>query len=159
MVYFKTQHGTFIETSHPEHWKEATRITKTEYLSGTFNDAHASLLKLLRPGSIIYTMVTHVARSGMSRSIKCVYIKDNKPRDISYLIAIVLRSQLDYQNSGVKVGGCGMDMCFHIVNQLSYCLHGHDDKGEAIEAGEAGRPFTPRHGHYRAGYSLENASL
>lgn len=53
-----------------------------------------------------------------------------------------------------------MDMGFHLVNSLSYALHGHKDRGaDAIEKSKIGHPFTPRRGHFRAGYSLKHEWL
>lgn len=79
-------------------------------------------------GSTLYTIVTHVAASGMSRSIRVLTIRDNAPRDVSYLAAKVLDYRLDEKNGGLRVGGAGMDMGFHVVNSLSYALHGFEKK-------------------------------
>lgn len=82
----------------------------------------------LRPGTEVYTSISHVSKSGMSRSIKLYYMYvdiDEKPhiREISYLASQAMNDKLDNKNGGIKVQGCGMDMGFHIVYNLSYTLY------------------------------------
>lgn len=121
-------------------------------------DARALLAKYCPPGTVVYTSLVKVARSGMSRQI-ALHVMDCKHNEIRPITWAVSRLLGLGTNNGtgsawaVKVSGCGMDMGFHVVNSLSYALHGHKSKGaDAIAA--SGRPFTPRRGHYRAGYSL-----
>lgn len=94
-----------------------------------------------KKGATVYQSVTHVARSGMSRSITNMVIVENEPVKIDWAVARVLGESCDGKNGGVKVGGCGMDMGFHIVNYLSYALHGHHNT------------------HPLAGYTLEHRWL
>lgn len=120
-------------------------------------------LKLLRkwckPGTKVYTVLRNVSRSGMTRHIDMYCFHKG---DKLYLSGYAARV-LDYRiaaRGGLVVGGCGMDMGYHLVNSLSYALHGMKDKGEAIDSGVRGRPFwKPRPGHYRAGYSLNHEWL
>lgn len=120
------------------------------------NAALAALQKYCKPGTTIYTILRHVARSGMSRCIDLYVYRNNQPVRLSGLVAAVLGMTLDKKWTAINVGGCGMDMGFHLVMNLSYALHGHKSKGDGIEADEMGAPFTPRIGHYRAGYSLRH---
>jgi len=58
-------------------------------------EAREALLEILKPGATVYTSCSHVARSGMSRTIElCVPV----------------------------VGGCGMDMGFAVVYDLGLSL-------------------------------------
>lgn len=106
-------------------------------------EAIAELRKMLPPGSTVYTIVTHVAKSGMSRHIRlyCLGEFDGRPGLlwISNYVARALGYSQDHRRGDLKVGGCGMDMCFDVVHSLSYALHGH--------AGE------------RSGYSLRKEDL
>ena len=68
----------------------------------------------------VYTSVQHVSKSGMTRDIKLISILDNEPFCINYLVAGALDNKI--KNGGVRVGGCGMDMGFHIVYELSQVL-------------------------------------
>lgn len=70
----------------------------------------------------VYHSVTHVSRSGMSRSIKFYIIRDGQPLSIDYLMAASGTGSLDNKNGGIKVHGCGMDMGFNSVYNLSWHL-------------------------------------
>lgn len=87
------------------------KVSKTEY-----EESKKMLLESLKPGDTIYTQVTHVSRSGMSRRIKLHTIKDNAPYFLTYHAARVLGWPSN--DAGIRADGCGMDMCFHTVYTL-----------------------------------------
>jgi hypothetical protein len=96
-------------------------------------EAVATLRRMgVKPGASVYTIVTHVARSGMSRHIRC-YIptrdtftdRDGRKRvqqgitDITGLVANACGFRRARGSRwDLVVGGCGMDMCFHVVYTL-----------------------------------------
>lgn len=85
------------------------------------SEAKEKLRTMLSAGDTVYTRVDNVARSGMSRRISLFVIRDNEPLNITYLAAHAMGDGAKYDRSryyGIRVDGCGMDMCFHIV----YCL-------------------------------------
>lgn len=82
------------------------------------------LKKHLVPNHNIYCFVMHVSSSGMSRVIKTCAIIDGELMDISYYVAKTLGWRLDKHGRGVIVQGCGMDMCFHTIYELSYAVFG-----------------------------------
>jgi hypothetical protein len=123
-------------------------------------EALANLRKMLPPGTRIYVSNVHTSRSGMMRTLKLYKAEGGSIRWIScYWVAAAIGWSVDEQREGVKVSGCGMDMGFHLVNTLSYALHGMKDHGDGAKPENAGRPFQPRRGHYRAGYSLTHEWL
>ncbi len=84
---------------------------------------------LLTPGDTVHTILRHVSRSGMSRRISTIYIKAAKPGDIAEQwnaepyditpgVARVLELPYNYNQEGMRIDGCGMDMGFEIVYQL-----------------------------------------
>lgn len=78
------------------------------------------MLASLKPGDTVYTSVRHVSRSGMSRRIR-LYITDGDGiQDITWAVARILGDPMNDQ--GLSVGGCGMDMCFATVYNLSSAL-------------------------------------
>jgi hypothetical protein len=84
--------------------------------------ARRKLAGLLTPGQTVYTSCTHISRSGMMRHIKVCIIaidRDGKPyiRNISALTADAIGFSTT-QAGDIKVGGCGMDMGFHVVYSL-----------------------------------------
>ena len=119
-------------------------------------EAIRELRKLLKPGARVFTILRHVSRSGMQRRIDVYTIRKNAPVWITGYVGKALGYR-HHRQGGLVVDGCGMDMGYHLVNSLSYALHGMKDKGDAVSAGERGIPFgKPRPGHYRAGYSLRH---
>lgn len=85
-------------------------------------DSLATLRAMLSPNDTIFTVTRHVSSSGMSRSIDCYVIRDNNPLWISRHVANVTGHGWDAKREAVKVGGCGMDMGFHVVYSLGYAL-------------------------------------
>jgi len=115
------------------------------------------LRALLPPGSIVYTTLNHVSRSGMQRAISTYIIIDNDIRDISYDVAEVIGNTI-HNKGGIKIDGCGMDMGFKIVYQLSYALYpdGFECTGPNCTSNDhfnGDRDYTPHH-HNSGGYAL-----
>lgn len=81
------------------------------------------LRELLPPGSTVFTKLNHVSRSGMTRSIEVMVFRDNQPVNITGRVAEVLDYKIHSKHYGLKVGGCGMDMGFHVVYGLSGALY------------------------------------
>ena len=66
----------------------------------------------------VWAKINHVSRSGMSRNIDFLLIINNRPYNISARVADLIGYGLAKDGS-IKVGGCGMDMAFHVVYTLS----------------------------------------
>lgn len=93
------------------------RATKEQQIK-----AREYLLEDLKPGDTIYTILKHVSSSGMYRVIDAYLIKDNRPLRLTWNIAAVLGLHYNDNHEGIGVSGCGMDMGFHVVYELSYAL-------------------------------------
>lgn len=78
-------------------------------------------------GTMIYTIVKHVARSGMMRRIAPIVVVDGIARNISALVSDVLGWKWT-DDDAIQVSGCGMDMGFHLVSRFSEEVYGHYDK-------------------------------
>ncbi len=85
-------------------------------------EAVENLREILKPGDTVYTILRHVSRSGMTRYIDVYVFRDNEPRYISYWASKVLDWKMSRTQEGIKIGGCGMDMGFHLVYSLSHRL-------------------------------------
>ena len=100
-------------------------------------EAIATLRKMgVKPGETVYTNVTHVARSGMSRHIRCYFVTRNTStsRDgrkgishgITDITGLVSNACGFTRSRGSRwdlaIGGAGMDMCFHVVYTLGRVL-------------------------------------
>ena len=86
-----------------------TREEVIEYLKSSLKD-----------GDTIYTSVQHVSQSGMTRDIKIINIKENRPYNYNYYVSKALGYRI--KNNGVRIGGCGMDMGFALIYNLSRTL-------------------------------------
>lgn len=86
-------------------------------------DALEYLLKMLPPGSTAYTVQRHLSRSGMHRLIDVYAIQDGEPQWLTGYVARVTGFKLDKEREALRVGGCGMDMGFHVVYELSHRLY------------------------------------
>lgn len=102
-------------------------------ITDTKKQEQIDLLKKWMPeGSTIYTILRSVSASGMTRHISLVIPwKDEVTGNLgfihpNYSAAKALGWKLTTKNGSdaIKVGGCGMDMGFHLVNSLGYALYG-----------------------------------
>ena len=100
-----------------------------KYTKEEIAEAIESVKKWAPPGTVVYTRLNHVSRSGMSRSITPLIIRDNEPFYLAWTTA-VLFGQVRDKYDGLKIGGCGMDMGFHLVYTLSRIVY---DDGNALE--------------------------
>lgn len=120
------------------------------------------LRRILGLGGTVYTVLRHVSRSGMSRRIDLYAMDPNggNPQFLTGWAAAVMGVRWDHEGGGIVVGGCGMDMGFHIVNNLGFalwpegfkCLGQHHDcpyPGAHHERGE-------HHGKHSGGYALRH---
>jgi hypothetical protein len=102
-----------------------------KYTKAEVAEQKANLLNWLKPGDTVYTIIESVSRSGMQRQIRVVFpvVKDGEFSHFihpNYAVSRVLgRSQAKTGNGdGVICKGCGMDMGFDLVYQLSHLLFG-----------------------------------
>ena len=81
------------------------------------------LREILKPGDTVYTVLRHVSRSGMQRAINVYTIKDGEPRWIAFQVAQATGFTYSEKYECLSVNGCGMDMGFHVVSNLSAVLY------------------------------------
>jgi hypothetical protein len=103
-------------------------------------DRNYAIEKLLtyyvKPGTKVYTILRHVSSSGMSRNISLVIADGNDIADITYYTAQALGDKLieSKGHRAIRVNGCGMDMGFHLVYNLSSVLFtGQDRAGYVLK--------------------------
>lgn len=108
------------------------------------------LRQILPVGTDIYSVVRSVSQSGMSRKISFFVVDNGDIRDISWHVANVLDYRVDPNNFALKVGGAGMDMCFHVVYSLGRALFGDRERERANDSGVAARD---------AGYAFNSRTL
>lgn len=85
-------------------------------------EAITKLHELLKPGDTVHCILRHASRSGMTRAISPVIIRDGEPVEIDYLVGPAIGYKFNRDHSGLTVEGCGMDMGFEMVYNLGRVL-------------------------------------
>lgn len=85
----------------------------------------------------VYTILRHVSASGMYRAIDMYIIAENTPLRITWSACKVMGQKYDKKHEAAGISGCGMDMGFNLVYNLSvrlYCPDAYDhDKAYYLE--------------------------
>ncbi len=137
-------------------------IMATKKQQSEREEALAKLREWIKPGDIVHTILRHVSRSGMQREIGIVLLKDGTDLHPNYLVAKALGERIG-KRDGVIVGGCGMDMGFHIVYNLGRALwpDGFECAGKNCHSNDhtnGDRNYKPHH-HNDGGYALRHRWL
>lgn len=120
-----------------------------KYSKAQIAESHAQLRKWLKPGDTVHTIVDHVARSGMRRSIRVLILRDGEALHPNHAVSVVLGLSRAKRGDGMIVGGCGMDMGFHIVHSLGYALFGPEaEHGTGKAANALRRAILKADRHY-----------
>lgn len=129
----------------------------------------AHLRSLLKPGDTVYTTLRHVSRSGMNRRITLCVGDGKAVTNITWHAAHALgdpiKNRAGYvQDVGISVSGCGMDMGFNLVYNLSRVLfpQGFDCIGERCPSNDhsnGDRNHAPHKHTGDGGYALRHAWL
>ncbi len=113
-----------------------------------------SLRKIIKPGDTVYTILDHVSRSGMSRNIRVVvpYTDDDGAVGHwhpNYNVGLAIDARRAKNGDGLVMGGCGMDMGFSLVSNLSAVLY---PEYKCLGKGRARRRRCPSnyHSNYRS---------
>lgn len=91
----------------------------TKYTKEQIDNAQNMLNKFLKEDMQVYTTVHSVAASGMSRKMSLYIVHDDGIMNITFWVAAVLGLKMDSDHK-LTISGCGMDMGWKIVNDLSY---------------------------------------
>lgn len=128
-------------------------------------DAIEALRETFPPGSKAYTLLAHMSRSGMRRSIKVLapavvedrYGQRQGIMDVSWQVVRAVGWQFDQRNGGVIVDGAGMDMGFHLVYTLSRVLYrdGFDCIGDGCPSNDHANREERAH-HVDGGYAIRH---
>jgi hypothetical protein len=126
--------GTHPETVHPGKGKPCPLPTAprdrypgeslARYLA--FVEGWYGLRRHLRPGDTVSLVLRHRSTSGMLRRISPILAdRDGYTLNLDRYAAMLYDAPPADAGEGVKVGGCGMDMGFHLVYELSHALYGN----------------------------------
>jgi hypothetical protein len=133
MKYIKTKEGQIYRVHNPETWDGSTVLSDKAGKAAHREQQKAKLRDWIKPGATVYTVLKHVSKSGMSRRIKPLIIHpDGEIMNISGIVSDVLEWRW-HDDGSVIVGGCGMDMGFHLVYCLSSTLFRDQGDGYALK--------------------------
>jgi len=106
-------------------------MTKAQDKQNEIDNAIKHLKTMIKAGATVYTVCHHVSSSGMMRHISCYIAYKGAVVNISYYVAKAIDYKQNKDNGALVVGGCGMDMGFHVVYALSRTLfkRGFTSKG------------------------------
>ncbi len=83
----------------------------------------------------VYTVLRHVSSSGMSRDISLFTVHEGRLWNVTYLAGKAIGETVRDRKGQwvIRVNGCGMDMGFHLVYELScYVYAGQDRAGYVL---------------------------
>ena len=135
----------------------------TKYTKSEVEEATQKLKTLLKPGDVVYSLLTHRSRSGMSRRFRLFIARNNEIEDITFWAGRVMGWSLNDDHE-LRVSGTGMDMGFHTVYSLSnhlfpdgYQCTGKDENTHTYcksnDHSNGDRDYSP-HLHRSGGYAL-----
>lgn len=108
-----------------------TKLTKAEAVQRKA-ESLAFLRKHLKPGDTVYTLISHVSRSGMSRDVRLFMpylVKEHDGREVPRIMSITWHvanatgaTPLDRGEWVIGMGGAGYDAGFECVYRLGHAL-------------------------------------
>ena len=135
--YLSTTDNHVYDFSHEpsgQNWQKLSQAKGKELEKQQAIDSLRNIFNLMPPEKrVIYCVLRSVSASGMSRVIDFYTIENNKPQYLSGLIRMALGYRMA-KNGGLVVGGCGMDMGFHVVYSVASVIYGGDRGGYEIKS-------------------------
>jgi hypothetical protein len=133
--------------------EKETAMTKKAEVEAAKNVARTRLLEILKPGDTVYCIIRHVSASGMQREIS-LYVKAEDGMVWLDGYVSTLMGTRRGKRDGLVVSGCGMDMGFALVYELSHALF---PEGFAVEG--RGRNGDTSGWDKNGGYALKHSWL
>ena len=122
----RTPSGDVFSTSFPEYHKECEQLTRAEGEKIYRAQVLADTKKKIKPGQTIYCTFRSVSASGMQRRISLHTIHKGKLIPLDHAASVLTGRTLS-DKGGIVCHGCGMDMGFEIVYNLSMALFCPDE--------------------------------
>ena len=134
--YLSTSDNRVYDFNHQpsgDDWQQVSQAKGKALEKQQAIDSLKNIFALMPPEKrVIYCVLRSVSKSGMSRTIDFFTIDNDRPQHLSGLIKMALGYRWA-KNGGLVVGGCGMDMGFHVVYTVSSVLHGGARGGYEIK--------------------------
>lgn len=118
MTYYRTSNGLILQSDRSSLWNtDYEKLSNAEGKRLHREQCLSYLLPYLANRMTVYTTIRSVARSGMSRTLSVLVVRDGEIQDISYYVGIVCGYALTRDNH-VKVHGCGFDAGHSVVYDI-----------------------------------------
>lgn len=144
-VYMRSADGEVFSTKHPEYHKECEHLgSGTKGYAARQEYARTKLREMIKPGDAVYTILRRVSSSGMSRDISVVIVQGGSIRNLDALVSDACGIKEAESGPGLRIGGCGMDMGFHLVYSLGRALFPDGFGMTGRKDGKEKRPATKR---------------
>jgi len=91
--------------------------------SADYTTSEKYLKKLFARNTKVYTTIKRVSSSGMSRHIEVFVARKEQIINITWHVGNITGYKQNRDTNGLVVGGCGMDMGFHLIYSLSRALY------------------------------------
>lgn len=101
-----------------------------KYATSDVANAREMLTKYVPKGSTVFCVLRSRSRSGMSRRIDFYTIDGKRMQYLTGWMHVLFDKARS--DKGMRVDGCGMDMGFHVVDQLASVLYGRDGRGLGV---------------------------
>ena len=98
------------------------------------------LKKLIGRKHRVYTNLDHLSQSGMTRHFSCYVVHKGELRNVTYLVGAITGYKPNKRTYGLVVGGCGMDMGFHLIYTLSRIMYPKGFKSSSRNARNGMKP-------------------
>lgn len=121
-VYLRDKNGFVFDTSFPQYHEDCERLTIAEGKAAILAQTKEKLRKVFPVGALVQTQLLHVSSSGMSRRISVLAAVDGRVVRMDHDVALAIGYSVS-DNGGMIVGGCGMDMGFHVAYSLGRALY------------------------------------
>jgi hypothetical protein len=139
-VFMQSASGEVFETSHPEYHKDSVQITPQSKGKEMYRQQIiANLRGILEKNNTrtVYVSLRSCSSSGMSRVLRLYVVDDGCIRDITYQACVI--TGYTQTDDGLRIGGCGMDMGFAAVYDLSRSVFAGGFGGMAYKNDKAHR--------------------
>jgi len=94
----------------------------------TKDEAITALKEALKPyrnkKRAVYNVLHHVSASGMTRAIGTFVVIENEIHRLDYYMVKAGIGKFNNKHGGITVTGCGMDMGFHLVDNMMHVALG-----------------------------------
>jgi hypothetical protein len=123
--YWIAPDDSVIEGFTPSESSDWRKCSAREAKEAKQRYAVRQLLRWIKPGQGVTTVLTYRASNGMSRRLRVAIAVEGRVFNITHYVADACGFRFNDSEGSIVIGGCGMDMGFHVVYALGRALWPH----------------------------------